>query len=324
MDLAISEIKKTKMPLPDPDKLELKIKRLNEMLWERRVSGASLTKWLSRFSAPNPSGVDERHHMLYLLSNFLYFGNREIRELLRAQHELYVLRPIIAKIRRQLRDEGGNAADVDEIDRRKNIAIGRTRFLGLGNPAESGPHLLYYYRQENRLRSHQFINPIQLPGWAAEPEHCPANVDKYVLIDDFCGSSTQAGEFARDILRKARAACPQLDIAYYPLFATRTGIRMVRQMPEFSDAQCVIELDDSFKCFSDTSRFYKDNNLKDEGYAIAKTYGDILLSDHPLGYKDGQLAIGFNHNTPDNALPIFWVDWGPGWYPPFPRYNKQL
>lgn len=310
------------MSLPDIRKLELKIRLLNEVLWERRVPRPAVDNWISKVSARNPDGVNEQHHLLYLLSNFMYFGNREIRELVRAQFQTFVLKPVITSVRQKIRDEGGNPANVDEIDRRANEAISRVRFIGLGNPAESGPHLLYYYRQENQLPTDLFINPIQLPGWSADPAHCPANVDRYILIDDFCGSSTQASDFARDVLKNAKKACQHINIAYYPLFATRSGIQLVRTLPEYSDAQCVIELDDSFKCFSPTSRIYKDNALKSEAHKVAKFYGDILRSYHPLGYKDGQLALGFSHNTPDNSLPIFWSEFGTSWYPPFPRYQK--
>jgi len=311
------------MPLPARDQLERKLKRLNSALWENRVSGTAVQVWLSKFSAANPAGIDEQHHMLFLLSNFLYFGNREIRELVRAQFQTYVLKPIISRVRQEIRIEGGNPADVDLIDSRVNAALDRVRFIGLGNPSESGPHLLYYYRQENGLRSSQFMNSVELPGWSAAPQHCPPNVDRYIIIDDFCGSSTQADAYAKEVLSKVRAASPNVEISYYPLFATSSGISLVRAMDAYTDAQCVIELDNSFQCFSGVSRIYADMALRQEAEIVAKTYGDLLWSPHPLGYKNGQLAIGFSHNTPDNSLPIFWTDWVPNWHPPFRRYHKQ-
>jgi hypothetical protein len=56
---------------------------------------------------------------------------------------------------------------------------------------------------------------------------------------------------------------------------------------------------------------------------IAHSYGS-LLSGHPLGYKDGQLLLGFAHNTPDNTPPIFWSEGHrEPWSPVFIRYDKQ-
>ena len=52
--------------------------------------------------------------------------------------------------------------------------------------------------------------------------------------------------------------------------------------------------------------------------------GEQLVPSHPLGYRDGQLLLGFSHNTPDNTLPVFWYEErdGPNWRPMFRRYPK--
>lgn len=57
---------------------------------------------------------------------------------------------------------------------------------------------------------------------------------------------------------------------------------------------------------------------------ICSAHGAVLCPEDPLGYQDGQLLIGFSHNTPDNTLPIFWSDGETGapWIPVFKRYPK--
>jgi hypothetical protein len=48
-----------------------------------------------------------------------------------------------------------------------------------------------------------------------------------------------------------------------------------------------------------------------------------LADDHSLGFENGQLLVGFHHNTPDNTLPIIWYDEEfASWTPIFKRYNK--
>jgi hypothetical protein len=84
-----------------------------------------------------------------------------------------------------------------------------TRFLGIGNPSESGVHLLYYYRQENQLKKKYFITAheifsiengkrvLRYPG-----------VTRYVFIDDFCGSGSQGKRYSKDILAELKALSP--------------------------------------------------------------------------------------------------------------------
>ena len=57
---------------------------------------------------------------------------------------------------------------------------------------------------------------------------------------------------------------------------------------------------------------------------MCRFYGSSLVPGDPFGYDNGQLLIGFHHNTPDNTLPIFWYDepGGTSWTPIFKRYPK--
>ena len=129
------------------------------------------------------------------------------------------------------------------------------------------------------------------------------------------------------------------------LFATKTGIQNVRNTGFFDSVNCVVELDDTFKCFESASRYF--NN---PGHPVDKTiakqmsykYGlpltkaicvsegvpaglvDITAERHVYGFNDCQLLLGFHHNTPDNTLPIIWYDEdGHAWVPIFRRYNKK-
>lgn len=70
--------------------LMAKIKTLNETVWERRATDPTITEWLDNFAPPSVAAPDERAHALFLLSNFMYFGDREIRGLLKALYrDLY-------------------------------------------------------------------------------------------------------------------------------------------------------------------------------------------------------------------------------------------
>ncbi|GLR95768.1 hypothetical protein GCM10007858_34050 [Bradyrhizobium liaoningense] len=90
----------------DADSLKRKIRRLNKAVWEDRVPGPTLDDWLECFQSPSRSGVDERLQMLYLLSNFLYFGTLEIRHLLRVLFAEFCRVPLIQELWRNLGDDG--------------------------------------------------------------------------------------------------------------------------------------------------------------------------------------------------------------------------
>jgi hypothetical protein len=97
-------------------------------VWEGRAVRAEIDGWLSSFSTKNSRGVNEHEHMLHLLSNFLYFGIREVRELLRALFQNLCQRPLVTDIRKK----NGDTIDIDFIEQELAKAVGRTRFSARG------------------------------------------------------------------------------------------------------------------------------------------------------------------------------------------------
>jgi hypothetical protein len=115
-------------------------------------------KRIENFDGQTTSAQIEREHALFLLSQFMYFGSRELRELLRALYRDLFRYPIIEKIRRNNND----SSDLELIREKFRDELRHTRFLGVGNPAESGVHLLYYFRQENGLPTELFLDSQRL------------------------------------------------------------------------------------------------------------------------------------------------------------------
>jgi len=307
--------------------LMAKIKTLNETIWERRATDPTITEWLDNFAPSSSAALDERAHALFLLSNFMYFGDREIRGLLKALYRDLYRYPIVETIRRA----NHHTLDSGLIDPLFTVQLQATRFLGVGNPSESGCHLLYYFRQENNLPKDLFIHTHQIftrRGGTGSVQLRDATVSRYIFIDDFCGSGKQGSEYSRDLVEDIKNLKPDASVAYYVLFATTKGISKVRNETRFDTARAVYELDSSFKCFSADSRYFR-NRLPEIDPAfcerMCKLYGERMVpAEHALGFEDSQLLIGFHHNTPDNTLPIIWFD-EPGrvpWKPIFRRYPK--
>ena len=304
------------------------IRILNKAVWENRVPDTKLNEWLENFSDESIGPVDkQRLHMLYLLTQFMYFGSREIREMLKYMY-LHLFRyPII----REIRKNNHNTLDRDFLESAFSEKLNKTRFLAIGNPSESGTHLLYYFRQENNIpkclfiNAHEIFKTTRIDGSPKLELSCDA--ERYIFIDDFCGSGTQASQYSRHILKELKEQNSDCKIYYYVLFTTETGRKNIVRETCFDEVNAVFELDDSFKCFSDVSRFFlRDNNVIDKMFAdkIVCHYGKRLKYG-PYGYKDGQQMLAFAHNTPDNTLPIFGGtanDNSMLWRQVFPRYDK--
>ncbi|MDR0864912.1 MAG: hypothetical protein LBO74_08275 [Candidatus Symbiothrix sp.] len=322
------------------ESLEAKIKILNETLWDYRALNPSIEKWLANFSTD-----EEKIHALYLLSKFMYFGAVPMRNLLKSLYRDLYRYPLIASIRKS----NNNTLDKDIIELKFKEEEKNTRFLGVGNPSESGAHLLYFFRQENKLSKKLFIytdEAIDRNGGVATL-HFP-DVKHYVFIDDFCGSGSQAtsNNNIKNCVDNLRNLSSNVKISYLMLFATSDGIKNVKDSGLYDSVKAVIELDKTYKCFDANSRLFPQRDdfpfEKDftkefcfrlgrplfrsinqkEGFAGAEleTLSDITA----LGWGDCQLLLGFYHNTPDNTLPIIWYDEDEiDWFPIFRRYNKK-
>ncbi len=309
------------------EKYITKIKTLSETIWEGQAEKTQVDKWLDNFQESVDGSSSERLHALCLLSQFMYFGNRQMRELLKALFRDLYKYPIIESIRKA----NGNSTDVDLISSKFKEELSKTRFLGVGNPSESGCHLLYYFRQENQLPKELFIHSHQIfkrHGREKPPTIRYPDVKRYVFIDDFSGSGKQAKEYSKDILKDIKCITDKsISFEYYMLFSTKTGLKKIHDETLFNISKSVFELDETYKCFGRYSRYFLEKNKAiDKSFArkMCTKYGNKLNPSDPLGFKNSQLLIGFHHNTPNNTLPIIWHDEPTGfkWTPIFKRYQK--
>jgi hypothetical protein len=319
--------------LPIYDRLLNKVITYYATIWKDRRSDKIYEEWLNNFKDTSTEDK-EKLHALFLLSKFMYFGNIELRELLRCVFRDLFKYPIIAEIRKN----NNNCKNIELIDKIFNDELSKTRFLGVGNPSESGVHLLYYFRQENNLEKSSFINTHEIfknnviketdangiDTSRVDVKIKDANIKRYVFIDDFCGSGTQAKDYSKDIVEQIKHINKDIEVNYLMLFGTEDGISSVKRETLFDKVETVFSIDSSFKCFSDISRYFCKPITeieKDFCMNMCKKYGDKLWASFPFGYKNGQLLLSFFHNTPDNTLPIFWAE-NTDWQPIFKRFHK--
>lgn len=310
------------------DSLLLKIKTLNSTIWEDRVTFPNVQEWLRNFKDDVLEKQNDRLHALYLLTRFQYFGRKEVREMVRALYRDHVKYPIVEDVRKN----NGDTLNSKLLNQRYKRELQNTRFLGMGNPSESGTHLLYFFRQENGLPRSCFIHAHEIIKIDIARARKRAilrypTVRRYIFIDDLAATGTQAMSYSQDTVQQMKSLDEKLQIEYLVLFATQKALHTIRGESLFDRVGAVLELDESFRAFSPESRYFNGQHKdidKANSEKVAFHYGAKIYS-HPLGYKNSQLLLGMAHNTPNNTLPIFWSlgKRRSPWYPVFFRYEKR-
>jgi hypothetical protein len=160
-------------------------------------------------------------------------------------------------------------------------------------------------------------------------------IRRLVLIDDFCGSGTTATRAMTSQVQPAlehfqALGVPEPEIVFLFICGTEAGTAKVRGDTRVTASDCALLFDRSFKVVDVSSRFFGSGTplgalgiSRLKAREILNHYGTIAYKAHPLGYKNGQLLLAFDHNTPNNTLPIFWkADEGTGWKAILPRHTK--
>lgn len=312
-------------PLAPIEQLREKLDILSIHVWDSVLSRADIEKWLANFNGAALEVDEERLNALHILGNFCLFGVEEVRELLFSVYRDLYLYPIVQEVRKSTPGHD----DLKEIQASVEKVASATRFLGMGNPSESGQHLLYYLRQVTGLPRERFISAQDVLINGCELSVNVRDVTHLVFIDDVLGSGDQAVEYSNSFVKKVKEIAAregrEIHIWYFVIFARAEGLARLRAT-EFDMVEAVHEIQDSEVSFSENSRVYTDclpGVSREHGLKLARTYGEKLAPGHGLGYKNGQLLLGFRHNIPDNTLPIIWAkNTTIPWVPAFPRYDK--
>lgn len=301
--------------------------KLNSHAWDGDKQWPEIEEWLKNFNGDYCSKQEEQLLALHLLTNFIYFGNSTIREMLKACYQEQFIIPLKQKIRKNL----SNSIDYIQINSLLKIEVEKTLFIGAGNPSESGAHLLYFFRQMNNLSKEMFSDFYgafyqDIQSDALLPRS--GNIKRYIFFDDLVASGTQITGYLKDSLAKIRQSNPTIELNFMCLFSTTIGLNALNEPEMFNgNANCLFHLDDSYKVFDSESRNF--SNTQEPSLEKLKQfclhYATHLGSPEQdkLGYKDSQLMIGFSYNTPDNTLPVFWCKHPVFWTPIFARYSKK-
>jgi hypothetical protein len=282
---------------PTEEDLIRQIVLISAAVWKHGLTKKMIDNWLSNFKGEILSLKEEKTIALWLLTNFVYYNEDEVKHLCKVLYKEFIHKELIS----------GSITEVDNDNDYLNTLFSKFRFHYLGKPSESGGYILYLFRQVNDIPLRYFPKKFDVENDSA---------DNIIFLDDVtltADSTSQAYFF----FQKVKTAGKKILLT---LVATKDAIQTLNRLDV--DVITTITLDEKSKCFSNNSAIF--HNLEkyiDVCKKMVNHYGMKIEPKRPLGYNDGQFAFGFYYNSPDNTLPIFWSE-NNGWIPIVKRYDK--
>jgi len=250
--------------------------------WEGIKTQEEIESWLLMFED------NERDVAIKLLSHTKYYSQNKIGKRLKILHGRF-MRAI----------------------RRKSLKhINHIWFLGIGGASKSGQMMSYFYRTVNGLSASHF------PGLRTLPTLTEKGIQILAFIDDFIGSGKQATMFWREEL-KGQYGIENVDLYCLVLFAFQSAVEYIQENTPFK-VICVELLDERDRAFSPECAVFSDDEERRRTEEICRRHGEVLWPTNPLGYDNSQALIAFEHQIPNNSLPILWSN-AKGWIPIFER-----
>lgn len=271
-------------------------------------------KWLNNFLNKN-----EIYLALVLADKILYYNIDEVRCLWRLILTNRVKRHLFDDIFEQ--DYSETPKDINNrfIDFIKNKCI----FIGFGEIHKSGSHIIYLFQQAvSNIIKKEDIHFIEYSNFLSSKIDLG---DKKVifLLNDFIGTGNQAVKEWKEkiILSENYKSNHHIRFLYTALTGFLSGVENIEKHTDMEVILGLQPMDDSFRCFSDSSVIYEDAAERKEAKEIMERAGKMLY-EYPLGYENDQAVVAFNHNTPNNSLPVIWKEMNDGsWYPLFKRFE---
>jgi hypothetical protein len=202
-------------------------------------------------------------------------------------------------------------------------------FLAIGEFAKSGTAMTYFVKQvpafkDGRYKKKKYLatSMSEIGKIVIENAIDPSDF-LLVLMDDFIGSGNSTVEFydgdKYNIGLQAFLSTNNLkpELAVLALMILDEGhIRVQRHIP-----RAIIAAEKRLKVFSRRGSVFgyraKMLPIRELAYQRGKALVKNPLSS--LGYDNSQGLVAFAHSTPNNTLPIIWVE--KNWCPLFPRFG---
>ncbi|MGE5416705.1 MAG: AAA family ATPase [Acidobacteriota bacterium] len=258
------------------------------------ISADEVRLWLKQFGDNRNQRV-----MFKILSQLKFFDADSIRNHMHQAHGIV---------------KRGYIQEIKEGKRKKEEVL----VSYLDGPAKSGAQCAKIYADENKIYSKNVVEKAKLYDALQSNDKIKA----LVFIDDFLGTGRTAIEHFTSLAEELGELLVQRPIYFIALCgfedAKNSLIEAIENLGLDVNVHVLNILDNSYKCFSDDSRIYPDVTERQKAKQMAKTKGEMLEKNNPLGFGDCEAAIVFEYNCPNNSLPILWKA-QKGWAPLFLR-----
>lgn len=172
-------------------------------------------------------------------------------------------------------------------------------------PTKSGMYML-------RLAAKKFRIQDEWLKWPQALETEPLTIKLLILIDDFCGSGQQFGDFLKfSSIEKFMDDRPHCRIVYAVVAAHTDGLKYIKErFPriEIIPGEIIRNSNNFFKgsLLNRSSNSKITENLLTQYKKLTDTVGINPKNVGYLGFAEQALTYSFSHGTPNNTLPIFW------------------
>jgi hypothetical protein len=276
----------------------------------RKITEDQVRAWLNQF-ADNES----QRLMLKILQNIIFYAADSIRAKMKEAQGI-VQRGLVLKLKERRRKRG-------------DILVSY-----LDNPGKSGAYLAKLYADENNIYKDNVIERSKITE-TLKAKTRELHAFALVFVDDFVGTGNSACQYFRSLVEEHGETLKKLSKEPGEIPGTSKLQMFFITITGFQEAQAEIEevleflalpvkvhicdpLDESAKAFSNNSQIFTDLDERDKAKRIAEGTGSVLVKNAPLGYGDCQTTVVFEHNCPNNSLPILWGE-SKNWLPLFKR-----
>ncbi len=269
----------------------------------QEITADTLRRWISQFE-----DVSDQRLVFKLLQNFKLYNEFEIRQ--KMEYLFNVVRKEI---------NSNNKAVYLDIHKKKRDDI-IVSYLDT-SPAKGGSYFTKLFVDHNNIYSDHACVPNMLEKKISEK----TNMNALLIIDDFVGSGKTLIENIGLVFTDS--LCKLLkEKKIIVVFGLITGYLETKEKIEKGISKLdlnasfhiIDSLNDSDKCFNNSSAIFTNNIERKEAENLCKKRGEVLEPKHPLGYSNCQSLIAFPMNCPNNTLPIFWKK-TENWIPLFER-----
>lgn len=263
----------------------------------RIITEDQVRKWLNQF------GDNKKQRLMFkILQDVKFYTNANIRAKMKEAHDI-VKRGLVWRIKGR---------------KREDIFVSY-----LDEAGKQGPSMAKIYADENGIYYENVIEKSKITSvLKRKAEELPAFA--LVFIDDFIGTGDSACEYFKELVSEHGEILKRLSnepgemegtkklqiffIAICGFQKAQDKIEKVLNELEFSVKIHICDpLSEEDKVFSEKSKIFTSESERNEAKEIAYEYGSNLVKKAPLGYGDCQVAIVFEHNCPNNSLPILWA-----------------